>query len=215
MAINKVVYDGDTLIDLSNDTLDYAGQISSGIIAHNKAGEPITGTNPYNAENVGAALADSLAALTEKGVTVSGSEDIDDLAGLIAAIETGGLPDGLEAVTCGTIMMASNQTAQYTITHNLGDYPDVFAIREMSADTTKVTIGMVGYVLIRRRFASSTYEGFITRYAGAGGVSNTTIPTSTTVDYITNTKAYIPYTNSAHALQSGKKYAWIAARFAR
>ena len=43
MAVNKVIYDGDTLIDLSGDTVT-ASQLLSGATAHDKAGNPITGT---------------------------------------------------------------------------------------------------------------------------------------------------------------------------
>lgn len=43
MAVNKVIYDGDTLIDLSGDTVT-AAQLLTGVTAHDKAGNPITGT---------------------------------------------------------------------------------------------------------------------------------------------------------------------------
>lgn len=43
MAINKVIYGGETLIDLTGDTVT-ADKILSGFTAHDKGGEPITGT---------------------------------------------------------------------------------------------------------------------------------------------------------------------------
>lgn len=43
MAVNKVVMGDTVLIDLSNDTAG-AANIMSGITAHNKSGESITGT---------------------------------------------------------------------------------------------------------------------------------------------------------------------------
>ena len=43
MAVNKVVYSGDTLIDLTNDTVT-ADTISEGVTAHGANGEPIAGT---------------------------------------------------------------------------------------------------------------------------------------------------------------------------
>lgn len=43
MAVNKVIYDGDTLIDLSGDTVT-ADKMLVGITAHDKAGNPITGS---------------------------------------------------------------------------------------------------------------------------------------------------------------------------
>ena len=46
MAINKVIYGGNTLIDLSSDTVT-TDALVEGQTAHNKAGVKITGTNPY------------------------------------------------------------------------------------------------------------------------------------------------------------------------
>lgn len=43
MAINKVIFDGTTLIDLSSDTVD-AGVLASGYTAHDRSGNSITGT---------------------------------------------------------------------------------------------------------------------------------------------------------------------------
>lgn len=47
MAINKVIYGGETLIDLTGDTVT-ADKILSGFTAHDKAGEPITGTCEFD-----------------------------------------------------------------------------------------------------------------------------------------------------------------------
>ena len=90
MAVNKVIYGGRTLIDLSTDTLSAAAQLSSGIIGHTKAGAKITGTNPYNASNVGTAVGDCLVALANKGVTVNGTEGLEDLAAMISSIKSAG-----------------------------------------------------------------------------------------------------------------------------
>ena len=43
MAVNKVIYNGSSLIDLSGDTVT-AAQLLTGATAHDKAGNPITGT---------------------------------------------------------------------------------------------------------------------------------------------------------------------------
>lgn len=43
MAVNKVVYDGDTLIDLTGDTVT-PETLAAGATAHDKAGNPIVGT---------------------------------------------------------------------------------------------------------------------------------------------------------------------------
>lgn len=46
---NKVIYNGDTLIDLSADTLT-AADLAYGKTGHDKSGAPITGTNTYDAD---------------------------------------------------------------------------------------------------------------------------------------------------------------------
>ena len=43
MATNKVIYAGNTLIDLSSDTIT-ASDLLQGVVAHDKAGNTITGT---------------------------------------------------------------------------------------------------------------------------------------------------------------------------
>lgn len=46
MAISKVVYGNNTLIDLTNDTIS-ADKLLSGYTAHNAKGESVTGTVVY------------------------------------------------------------------------------------------------------------------------------------------------------------------------
>lgn len=50
MAINKVIYGGRTLIDLSGDTVT-ADKILDGFTAHDKKGDTITGTCKYEVRN--------------------------------------------------------------------------------------------------------------------------------------------------------------------
>lgn len=47
--INKVVYGGNTLIDLTSDTIT-AADLASGVTAHDKSGAIITGTNTYDSD---------------------------------------------------------------------------------------------------------------------------------------------------------------------
>lgn len=49
MAINKVIYDGTTLIDLTSDTVE-AAALLSGYTAHDMAGESIIGTCTYDSD---------------------------------------------------------------------------------------------------------------------------------------------------------------------
>lgn len=52
MAINKVVYGGRTLIDISNDTAD-AAHVAAGYTVHTSNGEQVSGTAAvvYNSAN--------------------------------------------------------------------------------------------------------------------------------------------------------------------
>lgn len=49
MARNKIIYDGNVLIDLTADTAD-AAHVLAGYTFHDKSGEPVTGTNTYDAD---------------------------------------------------------------------------------------------------------------------------------------------------------------------
>lgn len=56
MAISKVVFGSETLIDLTADTVT-ADKLSQGITAHGKDGEPITGTNTFDVNSTDATAA--------------------------------------------------------------------------------------------------------------------------------------------------------------
>lgn len=56
MAISKVVFGSETLIDLTADTVT-ADKLAQGITAHGKDGEPITGTNTFDVNSTDATAA--------------------------------------------------------------------------------------------------------------------------------------------------------------
>lgn len=76
MGISKVIYGGETLIDLTNDTVD-ASKLLKGATAHGKDGEPITGACDYdaNTQDATATAAEILKSKTayNKGAKVTGS----------------------------------------------------------------------------------------------------------------------------------------------
>ena len=65
MAINKVIYGGNTLIDLTSDTIT-ADQLKKGVTAHDKSGAIITGTCTHDSDtsDATAAVAEILAGKT-------------------------------------------------------------------------------------------------------------------------------------------------------
>lgn len=74
---NKIVYGGNTLIDLTGDTVE-ADKILSGYTAHNKAGETITGSCSYDA-NTSDATAGASEILSGKTAYVAGSKVIGSM----------------------------------------------------------------------------------------------------------------------------------------
>ena len=57
---NKIIYNGNTLIDLTSDTID-AAHLLAGYTAHDKSGAQITGTNTYDSNTTSAnAVADQI-----------------------------------------------------------------------------------------------------------------------------------------------------------
>lgn len=56
MAVNKVIYGGNTLIDLTSDTVT-ADKLLTGYTAHGKDGETVTGTCTYDANTQDATVA--------------------------------------------------------------------------------------------------------------------------------------------------------------
>ena len=91
MAINKVIYGGETLIDLTRDTVT-ADKILSGFTAHDKAGEPITGTCEFdvNSQDATAAVAEILQGKTAyvRGQKLTGTmKNNGAVAGVISSKE--------------------------------------------------------------------------------------------------------------------------------
>ncbi|MBO6301624.1 MAG: hypothetical protein J6N15_04245 [Ruminiclostridium sp.] len=74
--VNKVVYNNETKIDLTADTIT-AADLASGVTAHDKSGAPITGTNTYDIDSseATAAVAEILAGKTAaaRGVMLTGT----------------------------------------------------------------------------------------------------------------------------------------------
>lgn len=84
--INKVVYDGNTLIDLTGDTVE-ADKVLSGYSFHDRSGAILTGTNTYDADTSDATAAAS-EIISGKSAYVSGSKVTGSMANNGAISET-------------------------------------------------------------------------------------------------------------------------------
>lgn len=100
--VNKVVYGGETLIDLTADTIT-ADKLAKNVTAHDKSGAPITGTSTFDADTSDA-TATAAEILATKSAYVNGSK------------VTGSMPN--RGAVTGTI---STKAQQYTIQQGYHD----------------------------------------------------------------------------------------------
>lgn len=131
MAVNKVIYGNNTLIDLTADTIT-AADLASGKTAHDKSGALITGTNTYDADTSDAdAIASEI--LNTKtayvnGVKITGSmpnrgaisEVIDDKDDVIT------IPNGYHDGS-GTVELDSTEKAKI-IAGNIKDGVEILGV---------------------------------------------------------------------------------------
>lgn len=191
--VNKVVYGGETLIDLTSDTVD-AAHLLKNITAHDKSGAPVTGTCEYDAKTTDA---------------TAGASEI--LSGKTAYVN--------KAKVTGT--MANNGSNNVTVTSKAGasipaGYYDGSGKAVLDSSSASALVANN----IRQGVTILGVEGTLSAEDGlnVGAIEATPKITAQTItaasedlDYITQvTVAAIPYTETDNA-QGGKTVVIAAA----
>lgn len=153
--VNKVVYGGQTLIDLTADTIT-AGDLAAGVTAHDKSGAAITGTDTRDSDtsNDTAAVAEILAGKTAhaRGAQLVGTMKNNGAAGVTVSSKDGatipqGYHDGSGKATIdsasATALVAGNVKQGVSILGVVGTYAGEAAnlqTKSVTPSTKKQTI---------------------------------------------------------------------------
>ena len=223
MAINKVIYGGNTLIDLTSDSVTEEA-LYSGEKAHDKSGAQIVGTNPYNAANVDPAVDSILAALTEKGVDTTGA-GLADIAALVAGIQNGGgegeVSNGpATLLATGTITPSEDISSikkgssindtPLEIVHNIGKIPKAVFLYHKSG--TQSSSALVAYAEIHKGTDNSYSKSdiILTRKASSNyyNASGANLSSAKIFQWTEDT-VYLGHNNSSTTLKAGCTYEWF------
>ena len=112
MAISKIIYGDQTLIDLTSDTVN-SSNLLSGVQAHDKSGASITGTCTFDVDSTDAtvAVAEMLAGKTAyaRGTKLTGTmPNIGATGGSIDGLTTTSVSIPAGYTSGGTVSLASD-----------------------------------------------------------------------------------------------------------
>lgn len=184
--VNKVVYGGNTLIDLTSDTVTAAAMLS-GYKAHDKSGAPITGTCNYDAYT-GDANAQAAEILSTKTAYVGGSK------------VTGTMPNN--GAVAGSI---STVSGEYTVPQGYHDGSGKVSL--VATEQAKIIPSNIrqGVTILGVEGTMSGQEDVVAQALSATpSTAQQVITPETGYNYLTQVTVYaIPYTETDNA-QGGK-----------
>lgn len=184
--VNKVVYGGNTLIDLTSDTVTAAAMLS-GYKAHDKSGAPITGTCNYDAYT-GDANAQAAEILSTKTAYVGGSK------------VTGTMPNN--GAIAGSI---STVSGEYTVPQGYHDGSGKVSL--VATEQAKIIPSNIrqGVTILGVEGTMSGQEDVVAQALSATpSTAQQVITPETGYNYLTQVTVYaIPYTETDNA-QGGK-----------
>lgn len=227
--VNKVVYDGTTIIDLSNDTLSSADQLAQGIVAHDRTGAVITGTGGTPAvvvteePDTGGGIVKNITALNISDTTAVASDVAQGKyfytsSGVKTAGTASGGGGGL-VYEEGTFTPSEDTTGVYisfTNTHtdrplfvsmyDTGDF-SVLSTKSLYYHIIDNFVGLTGSPLY-----SGIYGRHIVGYRNSNGAvasSTVTYTNETTYEYYLDPSQFRACDGSNY-LRAGHTYKWIA-----
>lgn len=195
---NKVTIDGDTLIDLSGDTVSSAADIVSGKTGHLNDGSQVTGSAlTYSSADNGKVVSNgALVAQGSDTVTQNGTIDTTLISSLVVNVTGGTNP-----VKTATGTFTGNGTRQVTISSTFE--PDL--IYWTSDPGTTASSGVVAGIIAREMMAASRYRNNSTTNSHYAVIDITAMNTggssySFRATYADNTITLYGFSNNARAL---------------
>ena len=192
MAINKVIYGGTTLIDLTADTVT-ADKLAKNVTAHDKSGAIITGTNTYDADTTDA-TATAAEILSTKTAYVNGTKLTGTMPNRGAVTGSISTVDGVYTIPqgyhdgSGTVGIDSTEAAKI-VAANIREGVEILGV-------TGTMSGEEGVVAQSKTATPKTTQQVITPDTGYNYLSQVTV-------------AAIPYSETDNA--AGGKTVTIAA----
>jgi len=196
MAKNKIIYNGNTLIDLTGDTVT-ADKLMQGYTAHDRTGALITGT-----------------------ATGGGSVTQDQDGFIILPPDGGGSPSvsGLEYEEGTWTPSEDTNYTTITFTNSHTDAPILAMISDVSSGLVPASsfyaCGIFNWYQYTGVAPNSMYAFYARRYTNSSGTATGTSGNinveSNIADYVTNEVYHPVLSNTTGYFRTSRTYKWIA-----